>query len=261
MQRVIKISCLFLSFLVIYLSIEVLQKGYLYYIQCNNQVYPEIREVKEPQEKKVNTVKVKKEKKIISPLSGYTKKQIIYWHSIRYGIAKELKPFIITKYCGKMVKRSDLEKTIRAVFQRLPNIKTSSNLVELIIETCEVETLRGIESKNTVSSATGLFQILPRTARDTLKWLKINHKDVYRSLMDMYNKKLSLKDNLYYNVPFSIGLSATYYWRMSPNLWKRIDTHEKRAELWANVYNTYLDPQGTAKFFMKQVKKVKNKNV
>lgn len=226
---------------------------------------PEIRHNPNPtsQEEKKDKPKKTERNNTQVPHSfiGIRPEELKNWYAQRYGVGKNLKPFILTEYKGGVVNRKDLEKTIRAVFQRLPNIRTNSYSVALLLETAEVETLRGKCVKNTISSATGIFQILPRTAKETLSWLSRNHKDIYDPLMKMYNKKLSLKDNLYQNVPFAIGMAATYYWRMNPHLWENISTMAERAFIWKLSYNTYYDKHGSAEGYLKTVAYCEDKKI
>ena len=245
--------CLVLLFLNIVLFFLVCRTGYLVY---QKEELEEYRKIKVP----IIQETIKPE---LKPKTKWSKEEWLSWHSTRYGtcINKKNIPitFISGENKGKPLSKKEFEATIREVFRRLPHVKTSDHLVALMLETSIAEShMGGLDvKKNKKSSAIGIFQVLPRTYRDTWKWLDANHKDVLASIMRFYDFSKTEQWNLTHNVPFGIAVSVTYYWRMNPNLYSRIDTVEKRGKIWADTYNTPLDPLGTKEYYVRKAKLLK----
>lgn len=76
----------------------------------------------------------------------------------------------------------------------------------------------------------GILQMQASTANDLLNWLDYQHKDIRTAILELKNARWSMEDNLRYNVPFSIAVSITEYWRKAgPSYSQHIDTVEQRA--------------------------------
>lgn len=157
--------------------------------------------------------------------------------AVRY-VTSDAKPIVIKKWTGgEPMDQIELLKTISAVFQRLPHIKSSAGLKLLVVETMAVESELG---RNPVpyKGAYGSAQMQLSTAKYLMKWTKEKHSDVYKSIMSFYDRNLSLKDNLARNVPYQIAMCITYYWHREPNLYAKVDTRLSRGKLWKSEYNT-----------------------
>lgn len=142
---------------------------------------------------------------------------------------------------GEACDTEAMRETILAVVQHLPNLKSRPEFLDLIFETLAVETGLGREQVETGIKRWanyGIAQFRVETARETLKWLKAIRPDVHAATMDFYDRKKSLKDNLTYNVPFSIALAAEYYWRRVPDIYSNISDREARARVWKVAYNS-----------------------
>lgn len=113
--------------------------------------------------------------------------------------------------------------------------------IALLLETAAAESRCGkFDVPFRQRGSYGIFQIMPKSAEDTLEWLKRSDAGMWRGLMrDCYDPEESLVDNLIFNAEFSAAVAWLIYRRMggkSPD----ISTREKRAALWKRVYNTPL---------------------
>ena len=154
-----------------------------------------------------------------------------------------------------------LDKTIRAVMLRMPNIKSTSEVRLLVLETMITETFltpKNMRIAEKLYKNYGLGQFTILTAKETLAWLKAQRKDVYDAVMSLYDNSKDLKENLNYNVPFSVAMTIQYYWRICPDLYRNIGSKEDRAKLWKGYYNT---PKGlgTVNAYINRVKMMKKK--
>ena len=150
----------------------------------------------------------------------------------------------------KSLSEQQVKKTIKAVVLRMPNLKSTPELYDLLFETMVTESLLG----RFVDCNHGIAQFRLATANETMDWLKQIRPDVHQALKDLYKSELSMKDNLKYNVPFSIGLMAQYYWRVAPDIYENIKTLEDRAVLWKSRYNTKLG-KGTVNAYITRVER------
>lgn len=164
-------------------------------------------------------------------------RKIIEVRADNYGTADSHIPMWLHLKAGKTSISADMaRRTIRAVVLRMPNLKSTPELYALLLETMVVESQLGRH----IDCNYGIAQFTLATAKETMSWLKSVRPDVYRAVRDLYKSDLSMKDNLTYNVPFSIALMAQYYWRVAPDLQANISTLEDRAVLWKSSYNTPL---------------------
>lgn len=169
-----------------------------------------------------------------------------------YGIGSSRKILVFEHPGGSLIDQDRLEKTVRAVLQRMPNIKTTNELVALCMETMQTETGCGREKWETGISKWnnyGIAQFRLDTAQETLDWLKTVRRDVYNQLMDLTDRKHDLVWDLTYNIPFSIGLMVQYYWRRVPDIYSHISTKVARAEVWKSEYNS-SDGKGTVQCYL-----------
>ena len=134
--------------------------------------------------------------------------------------------------------------------------------VQTVLETMIVETLVG-KSKYDYSSTNyrnyGIAQIRTETAKDVLDWLQRKDPNTYTKVVSLMNPKVSLKQNLLCNVPFSIAICAEYYFRRNANLHLDIQTVESRAKQWKKNYNTYKG-LGTEEIYCQRVQNYYNKH-
>lgn len=158
---------------------------------------------------------------------------------------------------GSQLKHSEVKETVQTVLENLDNLNhiDQDNLSDLVLETMIVETLVG-KSKYDYSSTNyrnyGIAQIRVETAKDVLEWLENKDYNVYLKVKSLMNPKVSLKQNLLYNVPFSIAICAEYYLRRNSNLHLDIQTIESRAKQWKKNYNTYKG-LGTVQIYCQRV--------
>ena len=158
-----------------------------------------------------------------------------------YGSNSTKKILITYHEGGKVLPYREMEKTVRAVFQRLPNIRTTDELVALVMETMIVETHLGGEKWETGIRKWknyGIGQFVMSTATSTVKWLKDVRPDVHEAVMAFYNKKHDMAWNLCMNIPFSIAMIVEYYWRVCPDIYANIGDIHIRSKLYKRVYNS-----------------------
>ena len=157
----------------------------------------------------------------------------------RYKTSKKL-PLLITKWTGyKQMDGDKLRATIRAVLQRLPQIRSTPRYVSLVYETMAIESNLGSLGHISVGHQYGSIQMLRSTALEILEWSKKNQQDIYRTLVELRTPCLSTRDNLKQNIPFQIAMCATYYWMRTNGSLPKITTVRARGNLWKRVYNTY----------------------
>ena len=205
-------------------------------------IAPEHDKVPPVQEAKKEAQETKKE----APVAEHDRKfSIRYtvsedsWNQ-RYGASET--PFAgwMTSWKGgKRLTERQLEDLARRVFKHLPHIRTTRALLDLVVETAVAESDGGRIVKNSFGDY-GVFQMKPWVAKESLAWLKANHKDVYRAIMNLRDRRLSEKDNLVRNLPYATAMCVTYYWRRAGDsaLRRRIETQHERAVMWKSLYNT-----------------------
>ena len=177
-------------------------------------------------------------------------------YNVRYETSRETKIIVWSWKGGSTVKAEQLRQTIEAVHERLSFVpKDCDGYVELLMETCAAESLRGIYVKQKRGSAKGIFQMEPSTEEDTRKWLKKRHPEVYKEVMAFWDEKESQEWNLAYNVPYTAAMSTAYYWRRCGDaLAYIVGTQQNRALIWKKYYNTHLG-KGTIDGYLKKAKK------
>lgn len=157
---------------------------------------------------------------------------------------------------GKELNHEHMKETIKAVIDKFDIIKNKQNIEKLIYETVIVETRMG-KAKYDYASKNyhnyGLAQIRVETAEDLKHFLKKNKPLDYKNLMSLRNNRYSEKDNLLYNVPYSIAVCGLYYIRRDKNIQYKINTLSDRAKAWKKHYNTYKG-MGTVAIYEKRVK-------
>lgn len=150
-----------------------------------------------------------------------------------------------------------VQHTIDHTLNEIPNINNTEHMKKLVLETFIVETNLGkanYHKAQTKYNNYGIAQFRLQSAKETLERLKKRNPDGYKVLMRFYDNTKDLKYNLLYNVPFCIGLTASYYEQRSKL--KNIDTLLGRAQTWKQVYNTRKG-LGTVKGYQNKV----NKNI
>lgn len=172
----------------------------------------------------------------------------------RYKTGKRL-PLLIKRWSGhQAMDKVKLKRTIRAVLQRLPHVRSTPRLTALVYETMAVESDLGLNGHVSVGRQYGSIQMLGSTALDILAKTRVNHPDVYSALMSFKTPKLSTRDDLKVNIPFQIAMCATYYWLRTGGNIPSIGTIKARGELWKRVYNT-CEGAGTVSAFVASAKK------
>ena len=119
--------------------------------------------------------------------------------------------------------------------------EATEDRIQLLLETAAAESRCGkFDVPFRQRGSYGIFQVMPKSAEDTLEWLRRSDEGMWRGLMrDCFDPEDSLVDNLIFNTEFSAAIAWLIYRRMggrSPD----ISTREKRAALWKRVYNTPL---------------------
>lgn len=221
-------------------------------------VAPEIKEepvkavaVKKPVEKKqvAKTTKFK-------TINGFIcTKSVKSLRAANYGTSDSKHIRIWSHEGNKQLSYSRMKDTVEAVLQRMPNVKSHDGFTALIMETFMVETDLGLADYQKAAKSLanyGLGQFRLDTAKDTLKYLKAVRKDVYTAVMSMYDRKLSLKDNLLSNVPLTIALCAQVYLRNIPDIHPNVLTLEQRAKAWKVCYNSVYGA-GSVKGYISKV--------
>ena len=162
---------------------------------------------------------------------------------------------------SKILDIQDVSQTIDHVFSNVSNLKEKHSLKNLVLETMMVETHLGgapYQSAEKRYRNYGIAQFREESAKYVLQLLKKRDKLAYDDLMKYYFKNKSLRYNISYNVPFSIGLCAEYYLTRDKNVNKKISTLSKRAQIWKKEYNTYKG-LGTVNAYVSRVKQFKGK--
>ena len=157
---------------------------------------------------------------------------------------------------GEQLNYNQLKDTVIYVINKLPNLDASKNrLTDLVLETFIVETHLGKSNytKSAKRNNFGIAQIRADTAEDVLKILR-KDKKTYNELMSFYNFNMSLRDNLLYNVKFSIAMCSEYYYLRNSNLYNEIHTLRHRAKQWKKNYNTYKGA-GSVQIYVDRVEK------
>ena len=163
---------------------------------------------------------------------------------------------IFTHKGGKELNHQEMQETIKAIVSQFNIIKNKENIEKLIYETMIVETRLGKAKYDYASKHYrnyGIAQIRTETAQDLKNYLKKVNTDDYKKLISLYNKKYSEKDNLLYNVPYSIAVCGLYYIRRDKNISFKINNLSDRAKAWKKHYNTYKG-LGTTAIYQKRVK-------
>ena len=180
--------------------------------------------------------------------------------SKRYGVVRDphgikYKYFIWS--FGQRMTIDQMKVVTKAVFKRLPHIKTTEESILLIVETIIAESNGGFYIDEGTGDL-GCLQIRETTATDLLQWLAASgNKDIVDAINIFYNNEMSLKDNLKHNVPFSIAVAITEYWRKGgANFDNKIDTLQNRGIMWKCVYNTCRGA-GTVNKFVQRVNSYK----
>lgn len=141
---------------------------------------------------------------------------------------------------GKSLKEDLYRKNIKATLSQLSFIpEDNQNIVELLVETSEIESFKGKYIKQIGGGpALGVYQIEMNTYNDLIKWLKIRKLD--KQVMKFYDKKSTLKENLKTNIPFQNALVVSHYYRYYGDELNEIaKSIFNRAIMWKKRYNTY----------------------
>ena len=215
------------------------------------------------QPKEIHVVPKNAKVTVVNGHRFYRSKSIDALRNADYGTSDKKPIRIWTHNGGKRLNTKHLTSTIEAVLQRMPNVKSSKKFTALILETFLIETDLG--SANFEKAANrqrnyGIAQFTMGTAKDTLQYLKKTRSDVYDVVMDMYDRRLSLRDNLMYNTPFSIALCAQLYLRCIPDIHPNIHTVRQRATAWKIYYNSIYG-QGTIQNYITKVNYYRDKKL
>lgn len=180
--------------------------------------------------------------------------------SKRYSVVKDphgikYKYFVWSN--GNRMSIKQMRIVTEAVFKRLPHIQTTEESVSLIVETIIAESNGGFYIDEGTGDL-GCLQIRETTAEDLLQWLAASgNKDVADAINIFFNSEMSLKDNLKHNIPFSIAIAITEYWRKGgANFDNKINTIKDRGVLWKCVYNTHKGA-GTVNKYVQRVNSYK----
>lgn len=180
--------------------------------------------------------------------------------SKRYGVVSDphgIKYKYFVWSSGQRMTVKQMRVITEAVFKRLPHIKTTDSSVSLIVETIIAESDGGFYIDEGTGDL-GCLQIRETTAKDLLQWLAASgNKDVVEAVNMFFNEEMTLKDNLKHNIPFSIAVAITEYWRKGgANFDRKIGTTQDRGIMWKCTYNTYRG-EGTVNKFVQRVNSYK----
>lgn len=170
----------------------------------------------------------------IKPESKETLRKMVYSSEL------DLEPVIQKHSGGSALSDIQLLADITAIVDDLPNVPHTREVVDLVYETIVVETNLGRVPYTYAAEKWhnyGLCQFREDTASYLLSWLDKVRPDAKAAVMKYYDDELSFKDNLLTNVPFSIAMTAQYYWHRLDDLQANIATVEDRAKVWKSFYN------------------------
>ena len=137
----------------------------------------------------------------------------------------------LTKYWG----------TMNAVLERLPNISVDASdyYAYVLDEIVEYSTGHGAlqlwELADNLDYC-GLTGIPYEAGAFTLEWLSEHRPDVFANVQAMRDPNIDLKDELTYNVPFNLAVTAEYLWIVCPNLLEQFDDVDFRAKFYASAF-------------------------
>ena len=134
------------------------------------------------------------------------------------------------------------------------NMTVSSNIVQLLIGTACQESACGEYCKQINGPACGIFQIEPNTARDIINNFIMKRANLFGNYSRLYNKNLTLEQNLCYNMMFSVFMARVFYLRFAEKI---PDTLEGQAQYWKKYYNTYKG-KGTVEQYIKNYRRFNN---
>ena len=133
-----------------------------------------------------------------------------------------------------------LHGTICAVMARVSFVPNDYNIAQLVLETIQVESYRTHVKQLGGGPALGLIQMEPSTYEDLMSFVR-RYKSVNTQVMNFYDKKSTLEENLKHNVPFQIALVLANYWRKCGNLLSSfVGSTESRWTLYKLQYNSTL---------------------
>lgn len=145
---------------------------------------------------------------------------------------------------------NQLKNAIVKVLQKI-QLPISEEVVNMIAEIACVESNCGEYIKQINGPACGIFQIEPNTATDIMNNY-LQYRDAYKNaVMSVYINKLSIEENLQYNLAFSIAMCRAFLLRIKESV---PDTVEERAKYWKKYYNTAYG-KGTIEDYLKKVEK------
>ena len=111
----------------------------------------------------------------------------------------------------------------------------SDSAVNLLVGTICQESNCGEYLKQIKGPACGICQIEPNTAKDIINNYILKRANLFTSYSRLYNKNLTLEQNLCYNLMFSIFMCRVFYLRFAEKI---PDTLEGQAKYWKKYYNT-----------------------
>lgn len=111
----------------------------------------------------------------------------------------------------------------------------SDRIVNLIVGTICQESACGEYLKQIKGPACGICQIEPNTAKDIINNYILKRANLFTSYSRLYNKNLTLEQNLCYNLMFSIFMCRVFYLRFVEEIPQDL---EGQARYWKKYYNT-----------------------
>lgn len=111
----------------------------------------------------------------------------------------------------------------------------SDSAVNLLVGTICQESACGEYLKQIKGPACGICQIEPNTAKDIINNYILKRVNLFTAYSRLYNKNLTLEQNLCYNLMFSIFMCRIFYLRFAEKI---PDTLEGQAKYWKKYYNT-----------------------
>lgn len=156
-----------------------------------------------------------------------------YFRSVSYGKSRSGGIEVVTWDNTRMLSYDDMRDTAEYVLYMMDNLPQSEAIVDLILETCMVQSAFGSEVS---VGRYGIFNLDTETVSKVMLWLlTANRPDVYHAVLSLYNDNMSLEENLSCNVPFQTAVVYQLYWMYVPDLQSNVKSGSERALLWRHV--------------------------
>lgn len=134
------------------------------------------------------------------------------------------------------------------------HMTVSDSIVNLLVGTICQESACGQYLKQVKGPACGICQMEPKTAKDIIDNYISKRAELFGNYTKLYNKNLTLEQNLCYNMMFSVFMCRVFYLRFKENIPHDL---EGQARYWKKYYNTSLG-KGTVEQYIKNYRRYNN---